>query len=144
MGKEAEQRNIFLSRNWCWTFSSLLRFSFSFCRVVWMLFISAYTCHIWETDSVWIAPAWSKFLFVNFDIIGFKKRDWLGQCCLAVTSFVAEAALKNWTKAGVRLRVRGQLGGYPAWYFFSNWHREAGIQILKGLLGRREVQLMFG
>lgn len=126
MGEETKQRNIFLSRNWYWTFSSLLHFSFSFCRAVWMLLIRAYTCQIWETDSVWTAPAWSELLFVNFDIIVFKKREWLGECCLAVTSFVAEAAIKNWPKAGVRLRARGQLGGYPAWYFFSKRHREAG------------------
>lgn len=28
MGEETEQRNIFLSKNWCWTFSPLLHFSF--------------------------------------------------------------------------------------------------------------------
>lgn len=124
MGEEAEQRNIFLSRNWCWTFSSLLHFSFSFCRVLWTTFISAYTWQIWETDSVWIAPAWSKFLFVNFDIIGFKKLEWLGECCLAVTGLVTESAIKSWTEADVRLRARGQLGDCPAWYFFSTRHRE--------------------
>lgn len=69
---------------------------------------------------------------MNFDIVGFEKREWLGECCLAVTSFVAEGAIKSWTKAGVRLRARGQLGSHPAWYFFSNRDRETGNTNVEG------------
>lgn len=51
---------------------------------------------------------------------------------------MAEAAIKSWTKAGVRLRARGQIGGYPAWYFFSRRHREIGNINLEGATGKEK------